>query len=117
MNMDQNECRICEYYAAVNQDAGICIYHYRTGLEKADAAAGHDDFVNAEDCCRQFRDRHRKCMYCEHYEKTKTYGIGYCKILPSAGQVQQKKRVSVSDVCEQFETSVLFVSPFDFEKR
>ena len=107
-----NECRICEYYAAVTPAAGICTYHYRSGREKPDVASGHDDLVNANDSCMNFRDRHRKCRYCRHYEKTKTYGLGYCGIIQPAGKVQQKLRVSGSDICDMFDTEYQFADPY-----
>ena len=97
LDFTPNNCTMCEYYAAVNQDAGICTYHYRTGLEKADAAAGHDDFVNAKDCCPHFRDSEIKCCHCQHYQR-KTHVSGYCDII----QVHKKLLVQRDDVCDNF---------------
>lgn len=111
------ECKVCEYYLGLNEEGGICTYHYRTKKEEPDAAAGHDDLVNAKDSCRNFRDRYMKCLYCAHYQKGKVYGIGYCSILPPAGTVQKRKRVSIGDICENYELNGHFYNPFSFEKE
>lgn len=111
------KCSVCEYYAGVNQESGICTYHYRTKKETPCVASGHDDFVSASDSCKYFRDRHEKCIHCKHYQKGRSYGIGYCDIMPPAGQVQKRKHVSASDICGDFETDMKFYDPFTFEKE
>lgn len=99
LDFQPDHCSDCIYYMAVNDKAGICIRHYRSGIEKEDAAAGYDDWTAPDDWCGRFHDKNVRCSRCEHFRK------GYCDILPPAGYVQCRKQVKPDEWCSSFQDS------------